>query len=131
MRSGVGPALRRIWFPQWSVGTVSWLLHRITGVMLAIYLVPHFLTINKSRLGPAAFDSELATYSGPFYAAAEYVLVAAVTFHLFNGLRITAVDLFDLSHRQRLLFGLVLAACLAVLLAASLIFVPRILAPVS
>ena len=39
MRSGVGPALRRIWFPQWSVGTVSWLLHRITGVTLAIYLL--------------------------------------------------------------------------------------------
>ena len=129
--SGRGRALRKIWLPQWSVGTVSWLLHRVTGVTLAIYLLPHFLTIHKSLGGPAAFDAALATYSGPVYAAAEYVLVAAVTFHLFNGLRLIAVDLFDLSHRQRLLFGLVLAACLAVLLAASLIFVPRILTPVS
>ncbi|MCH9046576.1 MAG: hypothetical protein IIA40_10765, partial [SAR324 cluster bacterium] len=80
-----------------------------------------------ARGGPAALDSELAGFASPLFAAAEYVLVLTVAFHLLNGLRIIAIDFLDLSRRQKLLFWLVIAGCAAVFLAASTLFVPRIL----
>ena len=116
--------------PQLNTGSVAWALHRITGVALAVYLVPHIVSINSSRGGREAFDEALGWYAGPLIAISEYLLVMAVAFHMFNGIRIIAVDFFDLSHTQRLLFWVVMAACAAVLLGASFIFLPRILAPV-
>ncbi len=121
---------RRTLLPLVNAGTVAWLLHRVTGVALAVYLVPHFVSINAARGGPAALDAELAAFATPLFATAEFVLVLAVAFHAFNGLRIIAVDFLDLAHRHKLLLALVLLACVAVFLAASTLFVPRILAPV-
>ncbi len=119
--------LRRTLLPLVNVGTVSWLLHRLTGIALAVYLVPHFLSIGAARGGPAALDAELAVFRAPFFALAEWVLIGAVAFHALNGLRIIALDFFDLSRHQKLLFWCVLLACAAIFAAASTLFVPRIL----
>ena len=118
---------RQTLLPLVNVGTVAWLLHRLSGVALAVYLIPHFISVNAARGGPAALDSELAGFASPLFAAAEYVLVLTVAFHLLNGLRIIAIDFLDLSRQQKLLFWLVMAGCAAVFLAASTLFVPRIL----
>ncbi len=118
---------RQTLLPLVNVGTVAWLLHRLSGVALAVYLIPHFVSVNAARGGPAALDSELAGFATPLFAAAEYVLVLTVAFHLLNGLRIIAIDFLDLSRRQKLLFWLVMAGCAAVFLAASTLFVPKIL----
>ena len=120
---------RQTLLPLVNVGTVAWLLHRLSGVALAVYLVPHFVSVNAARGGPAALDAELAGFATPLFAAAEYLLVLTVAFHLLNGLRIIAIDFLDLSRRQKLLFWLVIAGCTAVFLAASTLFVPRILGP--
>ena len=125
----LGVYLRKTLFPLVSIGNIAWLLHRLTGLALAIYLIPHFISINRSRLGPDVFDAALATFTAPFYKAAEFLLIMVVAFHAFNGLRIIVIDIFTFSHRQKLLFGLVLGACAAVLVAVSVLFVPRILAP--
>lgn len=122
--------IRRNILPQLNTGSVAWAMHRITGVALAVYLVPHIMTINSSRGGREAFDEALGWYAGPLIAISEFALVMAVAFHMFNGIRIIVVDFFDLSHAQKLLFWLVMAACAAVLLGATFIFLPRILAPV-
>ncbi len=121
--------LRRTLLPRPNIGNLSWLAHRLTGVALAVYLIPHFVSIGSARGGAAAFDGELAVYTAPIFKAAEFLLILVVAFHLFNGLRIIAVDFFNLSGHQKLLFWLVMVACAAVFLAASLLFVPRILAP--
>ena len=121
--------VRRTLLPLVNAGTVAWLLHRMTGVALALYLVPHFVSINAARGGPAALDAELRGFAGPLFAVAEWLLIGAVAFHALNGLRLIALDAFDLSGRQKLLFWLVLLACAAVFGAASTLFVPRMLAP--
>lgn len=122
--------VRRNILPQLNTGSVAWALHRITGVALAVYLLPHLISINSSRSGREVFDETLGWYAGPLIATSEFLLVMAVAFHMFNGIRIIVVDFFDLSHRQKLLFWAVMAACTVVLLGATFIFLPRILAPV-
>ena len=119
--------LRRTLWPLANAGTLAWLLHRVTGVALALYLPLHFLSINAARGGPAALDAELAGFATPFFAAAEWVLVGAVAFHGFNGLRVIALDFFDLAPRHKWLVAAVLLACAAVMAAASVVFLPRIL----
>lgn len=123
--------LRKSLLPLVNPGTVAWLLHRITGLALAAYLVVHIASIHTAAHGPQALDAELAGFRTPLFAVAEWLLIAAVAFHAFNGLRIIAVDAFDLTGRQKLLFWLVIALCVVVFVAASAVFVPRILAPVS
>jgi succinate dehydrogenase / fumarate reductase cytochrome b subunit len=122
--------LRSTLLPSVNVGNVSWLLHRVTGVALAIYLIPHFFTINQSSKGPEAFDAALAVFSAPVFKVAEFLLILVVAFHAFNGMRIIVIDFFTLSHRQKMLFWFVMVACVIVLAAASFLFVPKILAPV-
>jgi succinate dehydrogenase / fumarate reductase cytochrome b subunit len=122
--------LRRTLLPLLNTGTLAWLLHRVTGVALAIYLLPHFLSIHAARSGSQALDAELRGFATPLFAVAEWLLIGAVAFHALNGLRIIAVDLFDLAPRQKALFWAVLVVCAAVFVAASTLFVPRILAPV-
>lgn len=121
--------LRRTLLPQVNTGTLAWLLHRLSGLALVVYLPLHIASINASQGGPAAFDAELAIYTAPIFKAAEFVLIAGVAFHGLNGLRVIAIDFLNLSHYQKLLFWLVLAVCAAVMIAASFLFVPRILAP--
>ena len=122
--------LRRTLLPLLNAGTLAWLLHRVTGVALAIYLLPHFLSIHAARNGAQALDAELHGFATPVFAVAEWLLIGAVAFHALNGLRIIAVDSFDLAPRHKALFWAVLAVCGVVFLAASTLFVPRILAPV-
>ncbi|GIT08268.1 MAG: hypothetical protein CM1200mP30_18980 [Pseudomonadota bacterium] len=57
------------------------------------------------------------------------MLVLTVAFHMFNGLRIIALDCFNLSGHQKLLFGLALTGCTVILISASFLFVPQILVP--
>ena len=94
---------QRLFLSQKSVGNVSWLLHRVTGVALAIYLLPHFISIHSSQLGQQMFDQELNVYTTPFFKFAEFILVLTVAFHMFNGLRIIALDCFNLVGHQKLL----------------------------
>lgn len=122
------PALRRVWLPQNNVGSWAWLLHRLSGIALVLYLIPHFITIHSARGGAAAFDQTLAWYAGPVIALSEFVLVLVVVFHLANGLRIIATDFLDLNRHQKLLFWVVMALCAGVMIAASTLFVPKILA---
>ena len=121
--------LRKNLLPQLNAVSVLWLLHRLTGVALAVYLVPHFITINNSRWGPEIFNEALNWFQGSLIITAEFVIVLAVAFHGINGLRIIAMDFFDLSQRQKWLLGLVLTACGAVFLSATFWFVPKILEP--
>ncbi len=127
--TAIATYLRRAVLPLVSVDTFAWLLHRLTGVALAVYLVPHLISINAARGGAALLDAELATFKTPFFAVAEWVLIGAVAYHAFNGLRLIALDVFDLSSRQRGMFLLVLLATVIVLGATTWLFVPRILAP--
>ena len=45
---------RQTLLPLVNVGTVAWLLHRLSGVALAVYLIPHFVSVNATRGGPTA-----------------------------------------------------------------------------
>ena len=119
--------LHRTLLPLISIGNIAWLLHRLTGVALFLYLITHFISIGRSRQGNLVFDTLLESYRQPLFRIVEGLIIMAVAYHLFNGLRIIAIDFFSLSHKQKLLFWLAMGACVIVLIGVSYLFIPEIL----
>ena len=89
------------------------LLHRLSGIALAIFLPLHFLAL------ATALDSFLAVLNTPLAKASECALVAALATHMTLGLRILAIEFFDIRERT----AVVLTGCAAAVLAVGLMFV--------
>lgn len=75
-----------------AVGQWTWLAHRISGVAIFLFLFVHVLDTAVIRISPAAYDQVIGMYHQPIMAIGEAVLVAAVTFHALNGIRIILID---------------------------------------
>jgi len=87
-----------------SNGFISFLLRRVTGIALALYLIAHLWVIGSALQGPQVFDARLALVQTPFFKVAEVGLLAAVFYHAFDGLRLLLVNWFRVTDYRRSLF---------------------------
>ncbi|MDR0483424.1 MAG: succinate dehydrogenase, cytochrome b556 subunit [Cellulomonadaceae bacterium] len=101
---GLGGTLYRGSWGQW-----SWLLHRITGAAVFIFLLLHILDVATIRISPGAFNAVMGIYRHPVMGLGEAVLVAAVVLHALNGVRIIIVDAWSqgAKYHKHLLVGVV------------------------
>src|SRR6185437_219145 len=99
-------------------GFVAALLHRLSGIALAIFLPLHFLALATALNGAAALDSFLAVTHTPLVKVSECLLVAALAMHMTLGLRILAIEFLDIRERT----VAVLASCAGVVCAVGLAF---------
>ena len=98
-------------------GMVAWIVQRLTGLGLAVFLLAHIFSIHHLVSGPEAFKDELKLYGNPFFKLGEIGLGFAIFSHAFNGLRILAFDWFPRrsdSHRRLLWAMAVFFALVAV-----------------
>jgi succinate dehydrogenase subunit D len=100
-------------------GFVAAMLHRLSGIALAVFLPMHFLALATALNGADALDSFLAVTRQPMVEVLEFGIVVALATHLTLGLRVLAVELFDF--RERTLAAL--SVCLAAAFAVGLLFV--------
>ena len=77
-----------------SPGQWSWLLHRITGVAVILFLFAHVVDTAVVGWGPEAYDRVLRAYQNPIVHLLELGLVIAVLYHSLNGFKITLIDFF-------------------------------------
>jgi succinate dehydrogenase / fumarate reductase cytochrome b subunit len=75
-------------------GQYSWLLHRITGVAIILFLFAHVVDTAVVGWGPEAYNRVVAVYENPLVRLLELGLVAAVIFHALNGVKIMLIDFF-------------------------------------
>ena len=68
-------------------GMVAWIIQRLTGLGLAVFLLAHIFSIHRLVSGPAAFQEELKLYGNPFFKLSEIGLGLLIFSHAFNGLR--------------------------------------------
>ena len=87
-----------------TTGFISFLLRRISGVALVIYLFLHLWVIGSINQGPEVFDARLATVQTPFFKLMEVLLLAAVVYHGFDGIRILIVDYFHITEYRKSMF---------------------------
>jgi succinate dehydrogenase / fumarate reductase cytochrome b subunit len=92
-------------------GSWAWILHRITGLGLTVYILVHIIALMTLLQGEAAFNEEMALFQTPIFLVFEWLLGAMVMFHALNGIRIALVDLANGAryHKQVLLFVYILA----------------------
>ena len=100
-------------------GFVAAMLHRLSGIALAIFLPLHFLALATALNGAKALDSFLALTRNPLIEAAEFGLVAALALHMALGLRVLAIEFLDFRERT----AAIVSVCAAAACAAGLVFV--------
>ena len=91
-------------------GQYSWLLHRITGVAIILFLFAHIVDTAVVGLGPNAYNRVISVYENPIVRLLELGLVAAVLYHAINGVKIMIWDFFPRTTRYFKEIGLASAA---------------------
>jgi len=91
-------------------GSWAWILHRITGLGLTLYILVHIIALTGLLKGETAFNEEMALFRSSIFLFFEWILGALVMFHALNGIRIVLVDLGNGAryHKQVLRFVYVL-----------------------
>jgi succinate dehydrogenase / fumarate reductase cytochrome b subunit len=82
-------------------GMWTWVLHRITGVMIFFFLFAHVIDTSMVRVSPHAYNTAVQTYKNPVVGIMEVGLVAAVLFHALNGIRVVLVDFWEQGPRYQ------------------------------
>jgi succinate dehydrogenase / fumarate reductase, cytochrome b subunit len=102
---------------KWRTGGISWILHRVTGVGITVYLLIHILTVSNLLKGETAFNKAMETVQQPIFILGEIALLGAIVFHALNGIRILIIDFGKGSLYQKKLFWIfmVLAAIIFVI----------------
>ncbi|MBV9751439.1 MAG: succinate dehydrogenase, cytochrome b556 subunit [Hyphomicrobiales bacterium] len=95
-------------------GFVAALLHRLSGVALAIFLPMHFVALATSLEGADALEGFLALTRDPVVKAAEWGLVTALALHLALGLRLLAIELLGWRERSAAIIPAAFAAAFAI-----------------
>jgi succinate dehydrogenase / fumarate reductase cytochrome b subunit len=108
-------------------GQWSWLLHRITGLGVLLFLLVHIVDITLIGFGPTIYNDAIAIFSTGIIRLISLALIASLLFHAFNGVRIILIDVWPSGYKyQQGMF-------IAVLVLTIVLFIPTavyILAPV-
>ncbi|NIZ91177.1 succinate dehydrogenase, cytochrome b556 subunit [Kineococcus rubinsiae] len=90
-------------------GMWSWVMHRISGVLIFFFLFVHVLDTATVRISPEVYDAVIGQYKNPVMGLGEAGLVGAVVFHALNGIRIILVDFWSggTKHQRKLFWGVV------------------------
>lgn len=104
---------------RWHVGTLAWILHRITGLLLIFYLVLHIWVTHHISQGPEGFNRVMKAVQSPIFLLLEIGLLACVLYHALNGLRIIVVELSrEGVEAQKQIFAAMMALAIILFLVA-------------
>ena len=97
---------------QSPIGTINWLLQRISAVLLVIFLGFHLLLLHTMKLN-ATYDAVTERLKTTLYLIVDLTLLLLVTYHALNGIRMILYDVvFKDTHRKVISIFLVLLGIL-------------------
>lgn len=70
----------------------AFLVHRLSGFALALFLPVHFWALGKAIQGEAALDGFLHFADRPFFKIAEWGLVVLLAAHMSGGVRLMLIE---------------------------------------
>jgi succinate dehydrogenase / fumarate reductase cytochrome b subunit len=76
-------------------GAWAWLLHRLTGVAVLVFLLAHIVDTALIGFGPEVYEHALELYRLPLFKVGEIGLVFAVIYHSVNGVRVIIIDFWE------------------------------------
>lgn len=91
--------------PLW----LAYILHRLSGVALALFLPLHFWVLAMALTDPTRLDGFLSLTDTGLVKLAEFGLVFLLALHMFGGLRLMALEWLPWRPRQKTLAALATA----------------------
>lgn len=101
-------------------GFAAAIVHRLSGLALALFLPLHFLSLGLA-FEQEAFAGFIAWSNNPLVKLSEALLVTALAVHFAGGLRLLAIEFFGLTRAQSFWIG----CSFAVGIGAGLLFLLR------
>jgi fumarate reductase subunit D len=92
----------------------AFLVHRVSGVLLALFLPAHFWALSRAIEGEARLESFLRWTENPLVRLAETGLVVLLAAHLTGGIRILALEFLAWREGQKTAIALTAGASLVV-----------------
>jgi|ERR671912_1299453 fumarate reductase subunit D len=99
---------------------VAFLVHRLSGLALALFLPAHFWALGQALRADAELEGFLRWTDSPLVKAAEWGLVVLLAAHAGGGLRLLALEFLPWRGWQQSLLAIAAAFSVAVGLAFAL-----------
>lgn len=110
---------------RYHTGTVAWILHRLSGLALILYLVLHIWVIHNLD-NPVGFNKVMAFLNEPLFKLLELGLWGVIVYHAINGMRVIFVDFFSGSKVQKQMFWGTVVLGIIVFMAGAIPFVEHL-----
>jgi len=104
---------------RWHTGSLAWLIHRITGILLTLYIFLHLYVLSNLK-DPDRYSAIMGLMKNPLVVLSEVGLLGLVLAHGLNGLRVTLLELGLASRIHKTLFYAALALGGMIFIAGSL-----------
>jgi len=103
-------------------GYWAFVLHRVSGLLLALFLPVHFWVLGLA-FDMAAFDAAIVWTAGPLVKFGEWGIVVLLAAHMTGGVRLLALEFLPWSDAQktRIAVSVGLAALFGVAFAIGLV----------
>lgn len=100
-------------------GMWTWILHRVTGLGILLFLIAHVIDTGIIIYRPDWYDHALALYRHPLFRIGELFIFFGVLYHALNGVRIIVQDFWPIvmQHQRQLAMtvgGLVVLAMIPI-----------------
>ena len=89
-------------------------VHRVSGLLLTLFLPAHFWALSRAIEGEAQLDSFLRWTQQPLVKLCEFVLVVLLAAHLAGGLRLLAIEFLGWRAWQKTAVAVSAGASLAI-----------------
>jgi len=95
----------------------AFMVHRVSGVLLTLFLPLHFLTLGSALQGEASLESTLHWIDQPVFKAGEVILVLLLAAHMTGGIRLLMLEFLAWRDWQKTLLAVAAGVTLTVGLA--------------
>jgi succinate dehydrogenase / fumarate reductase cytochrome b subunit len=100
-------------FRDADIGTFAFIMNRVSGIGLTIYLFLHLIALSQLARGAAVYDQFISLVKNPIFVAGEFVVVAGVLLHGLNGVRVVLTSLGIGVPSQKRMFLVLMAIAIA------------------
>jgi succinate dehydrogenase / fumarate reductase cytochrome b subunit len=106
-------------------GQIAWMLHRVTGIAVFLFLAVHILDIFLMSFGPEVFDSLLFFYHKfLFKLSIVFGLYPGALYHGLNGMRVVIIDFWpDLGKKQAMLWRIQLVVFAIIYIPSAIVMI--------
>ena len=83
-----------VWAGRYGLERYLYLLHRITGLGLLLFVILHLIMTTFFRVqGQGLWEATMTILHNPWFKFGEYLVVVAFSYHALNGLRLILQEL--------------------------------------